>query len=92
MADTLDNIALEKGVWVDLYDGSGLTIGTDQLEVQNLGNSLIYLYAGATAPTDKPGNAYNVLPQFQTAQNSTDDAGAWALCLNTDGLINVKAV
>lgn len=89
MADTLPNVTLTEDTWIDLYDATGLTPG-DQIELQNIGKEPVYLYSGATAPVGIPGDAYNLLPVFEYAQNVSGDAGAWALSKGGKGLVNVR--
>lgn len=89
MADTLPNVTLPDGVWVDLYAATGLPVG-DQIELQNIGSVEVYLYSGATAPAEVPGDAYNILPVYEFAQNASGDAGAWAAVKNNKGLVNVR--
>ena len=87
MADTLDNILLPAGTWVDLYDESGITVGT-QINVQNVGAGHIYLYAGATSPISLSG--YAVLVEYGVMQNDSGDSGAWAYS-ESGGKVNVRA-
>lgn len=89
MADTLTNIELPDGEWVDLYATASLTPG-DQIEIQNIGGTEVYLYSGSTAPASVPGDAYNLLPVYGFAQNVAGDAGAWAAVKNNKGLVNIR--
>lgn len=89
MSDTLPNIFITSGEWVNLYDLSGLPIGT-QITVENIGVCDIYL---AVSPTEPPRNyeSYNVLSRKDGSvlTNNEGDSGAWAYCNNTDGKVNI---
>ncbi len=88
MADTLPNIALPRGVWVDLYAATGITpIGT-RIRVQNLGVKDVYLTTLATEPTDE--TAYVIVPRAFLAVNDDGDSGAWAQSPYCDGKVNVR--
>ncbi len=87
MADTLNNITLASGTWVNLYTSSGIAVGT-KIIVQNIGNGDVYLNTGATTPTSL--SAYNVLPETEEKQNSAGDTGAWAFSIR-GGNVNVGA-
>lgn len=89
MADTLANIPLPPGVWVNLYTASGATIG-DQLTVENTGDNDVYLTVQAFEP-ELNHNAYNVLRRTDPRlTNSAGDPGAWAFCPNVAGEVNVS--
>ena len=87
MADTLPNISLPAGQWVDLYDESGIAVGT-QITTQNVGQTRIQVHTGASAPTEPAG--FNVLlPDGSTYTNQASSNGEWAISMVADGLINV---
>jgi len=89
MADTNPNISIPAGRWIDLYGASGAEIGS-QLTVENTGTCDIYLAVQAFEP-EINHNSYNVLRRTDPRlTNSIGDKGAWALCLNADGEINVS--
>ena len=88
MADTLPNIILVAGQWIDLYAESGIDVGT-QIIVENIGSSDIYLAIQATKPLVGHA-AYNIVKRNgDPVQNNMGDAGAWAYSNSVDGLINV---
>jgi len=88
MADTLNNVPLPAGVWVDLYDATGITVGV-KLSVQNLGSSTIQLVVKATEPLVTDG--FNELvPGNEQYQNQDADSGAWARSLINSGIANVR--
>lgn len=87
MSDTLSNILLPKGVWVDLYASSGIAVGT-KISVENLGYSTVQLVASATEPSANPAG-FNRLHSVQTKSNQTGDSGAWARSVSIDGVVNV---
>lgn len=89
MADTLPNVSLPIGQWVDLYNATGITVGT-QIQVQNLGGSLVLLHTGETAPTSADG--FNILrPDSITFVSQAAPTGTWAKSENDIGLLNVGA-
>jgi hypothetical protein len=86
MADTLANVTLPRGVWVDLYTETGIAVGT-QIIVQNLVTSHARLHTSTAAPTGAYG--FKTLPPFEEAINDTGDTGAWALSTQ-GGAVNVR--
>lgn len=86
MADTLENIVLPVGQWVDLYAATGIAVGT-QLQVQNLGTSRVQLVISATQPG--PASGYNLLrPDSLTFVSQATPSGAWARSPVQGGLVN----
>lgn len=86
--DTLSNVTLEKGVWVDIYDATGIAVGT-QITVQNLTTSHVRLHTSAAEPTGNYG--FKTVPPYEYAINDTGDSGAWAYSTN-GGAINIAEV
>jgi hypothetical protein len=89
MPDTLQNIPLPKGVWVDLYSESAVTVGV-KISAQSLSTGDIYLSTKATQPTDE--DSYRLLERGEAATNETGDSGAWAISVAIDGKVNVRVV
>lgn len=89
MADTLPNITIPPGVWVDLYTLSGIAVGT-KITVENTGAADVYLAVQATQPaTDH--TEYNILKRTGPKMtNSAGDSGAWAFCPNDGSQVNVS--
>jgi hypothetical protein len=87
-ADTLDNVALPGDVWVDLYDATGISVGT-KIKVQNLGVADVQLNAGASTPEFPPVAFVNILRGVQ-AENDDGDLGAWALSRSDNGFVSVR--
>lgn len=87
MADTIPNVPLPTNTWVDLYDETGVVLGT-QIIVQNLGGPDVFLAAQASQPTTTQG--YYLLQKGNETINDSSDTGAWAYCLNNDGKVNVR--
>lgn len=91
MGNTLTNVFLPAGVWVDLYNETGLDVGT-KIAVENIGSYDVYLTVLDTQP---PLNhdAYNVLIRGGVQlENNEGDLGAWAFSPNADGKVNVRKV
>ncbi len=86
MPDTLPNVILPVGVWVDLYAATGIDVGT-RILVQNIGHCDVYLVAQAAEPVDD--TARQVLTRSQYAINDLGDDGAWAFCTGGGG-VNVR--
>lgn len=87
MADTLANVVLPQGTWVDLYSATGLTAGT-QIQVQNVGNVPVRVVSQVAEPTDASG--FNLIrPRSLTFVSQTAPTGAWARADRAAGLINV---
>ena len=90
MPDTIQNVPLPAGVWVDLYAQSGIAVGV-AISVGNVGVADVYLAVQASQP---PVNhdAYEVLQRRPSVpfRNSNGDTGAWALCPHGDGKVNVR--
>ena len=89
MSDTIPNIDLPVGEWVDLYAESNITVGI-AVSIENIGVCDVYLAAQAAEP-DKDHDSYNVLQRENGVRlkNTLGDAGAWAFCNNDGGKVNV---
>lgn len=90
MPDTLSNIPLPAGQWVDLYAATGITRG-QPLIVENVGYCDVSVTVSATEPP-RNYDAYSVLKRDSDVHfsNTLGDSGAWAYCNNMDGLVNVS--
>lgn len=75
MANSLPPVKLPVNEWVDLYDKTGLTVGT-KLIIQNSGSNDAILTESALLPTS--GYGFNPLPKNSYVSNSTGNIGAWA--------------
>ena len=75
MADSLEYIHIEPKTWVNVYDASGFSVGT-QLLIQNTGKSDVLMCVQADQPTDL--NAYNAFQPHSYFSNEQGDSGAWA--------------
>ena len=88
MANTLPNIDLPKGVWVNLYTESSTVVGT-RIQVENLGATEIRLFTGAAAPS-LGTEGYELLRPYQIKANRDGDVGAFAMSPSGDTVVNVK--
>ena len=79
MATSLPPVTLTDNVWVDLYDVTGIVVGT-QLIIQNIGSSEALLSESASEPTTVSG--YNIIPTRTYLTNTTANIGAWAFSEN----------
>lgn len=90
MTDTLPNITLPQNAWVDLYDATGIEVGT-ALSIENIGSHDIYVAVQADEPSAEP-TAYNVINRKNGVrlQNNEGDSGAWAYCQAAGAKLNVQ--
>ena len=95
MADTLNNIVLPAGTWVDLYAASSISAGT-QIVIENLTTLPVKYHAGATVPAnaenDNETGSFQRITAYDEKVNDSGDAGAWAYSSVADGLVNVKVL
>ena len=89
MADTLDNVILEKDVWVDIYAATGISQGA-KIFIQNVGARGVHLYAGEAIPTGTSG--FNILSPLLSFVNDPVNSGAWVKAPYADSVINVSEV
>jgi hypothetical protein len=87
MADTLQNVTLPEGSWVDIYSASGILAGS-QIIVQNIGRDEVRLVTKATEPNDSDG--FKILFRGLEAINQSGDSGAWVKSVGVAGSINVR--
>lgn len=87
MADTLPNVRLFKDIPVDLYDVTGITVGT-KISVVNLGKTVLKMQTKLTEPVSTDG--WWPLYPGEVLTNDTGDSGAWATSLGEDDSVNVK--
>lgn len=91
MADTIANIDVPAGEWLDLYDEASIAVGI-QLLVENIGVCDVSLAVQATQP-NIGHEAFNFVKRNGIPlQNHAGDSGAWAFCNNQDGKLNVSIV
>lgn len=88
MAVTLPTVVLPQGVWVDIYATIGIAVGT-QIDVQNVGESDVYLRTSATDPGTARGD-WQLLLRGVQARNEANDPGEWAIALASNGYLNVR--
>ena len=92
MSDTLPNIKIKSGVWVNLYEVTSISVGV-RFEIQNISSNDIYL----TSQRDEPEvpNAcsnYSIISRGESKANDKGDFGAWAYSSNSDGLLRPRIV
>lgn len=88
MADTLPNVELPKGVWVDLYAETGIAAGL-KIRVQNISvasNSKVNLTTKGEEPTN--GDGFSLIGIYESQVNEAGDSGAWAKA-DLGGYVNV---
>jgi hypothetical protein len=77
MAELLPPIPLEPNVWVDLYDATGIPVGT-KLMVQHLvASKRARLVESTTMPTLDTG--FNLIKDYEFMFNEVGAVGAWAM-------------
>lgn len=91
MAATRESITLVSGEWTNLYQITGIAVGT-KIAVQNIGSSDVYLSSSLVQP-EKDSDSYQVIQtnDFPMA-NDFGDPGAWAFSSNQGAKINVWIV
>lgn len=94
MAETLPNIPIPKNSTVDLFQAvadAGRVIKTgERLRVVNIGSSEVQLYAGPAEPSS--GDGHVVLHTYAAAENSSDDTGAFATSISSNGKLAVEVI
>ncbi len=75
MAQSLPSVKLESKEWVDLYDATGIVVGT-QIIIQNIGDSNVRLVEAASQPSLNGG--YNLVVGKNYSTSATAPIGAWA--------------
>lgn len=82
------NIRIPRNTWVDLYDATGIPVGS-QITVENIGDFDIKLAVSATQPANDH-DSFNVLSRKGDGvlTNTEGDPGAWAYC-TVDGKVNI---
>lgn len=88
MAVTLPTVVLPQGVWIDLYAATGVAVGT-QIDIQNIGESDVYLRTSATDPGTARGD-WQLLRRGIQARNEANDPGEWAISLASNGYVNIR--
>lgn len=88
MPDTLPSIALPKGgAWVDLYAGSGITVGS-VVSIQSLSASDVNITSLASPV---PGGGYQILTKGSAFLSDNGSTGLWARS-QTGGSVSVAEV
>lgn len=90
MSDTLPNIALPKGEWINLYASSGIVVGT-KISIESLSFEPIQLVTQAAQPVGNPDGFQRLNPK-NSKSNQAGDSGAWARSIASNGLVNVREV
>jgi hypothetical protein len=91
MGDTLPNIVVPADSVVDIYDVSGIDVGT-QISLKIIGNGEGKLYSGATL-TGKPDNDTGFAPIYARAEFVNDEGDLGAFVWSQHGCtINIGVV
>ena len=75
MATSLPQVVLPSKQWVDLYDATGITLGT-QIIIQNTGGNEARLVESLAQPELNSG--YNVLYDTEYLTSASTPVGSWA--------------
>ena len=86
MADTLNNVTLKGGELTNLYEATGISVGT-KISVQLLSGTSVRLVTKATEPTVEDG--FRVIQFGEIFENDSGDSGAWAYSPSIDAVVNV---
>ncbi len=77
MADTLPNIVLTKAAYVDLYDESGIAVGTSLL-IQNKSGNTVIVQEQAAQPAATSEDGIYIDPVKSVTVTDTPN-GVWAI-------------
>ena len=83
-------VKLTGGEFVDLYDVTGVDVGT-QLIVTNITMSDVRLFATATTPDPSTDDSFPCLFGGSSVTNDASDPGAWVVS-SGDGAILVEVL
>lgn len=90
MAVTIEDVIVPKGVWTDLYAGSGVPVGT-AVTVINTGSVAVQLAISLAAPVSVTlGIPLYVGAVGSSAIVGAGEVGLWALSLDGIATINVQ--
>ncbi len=90
MAVTIEDVVVPKGVWTDLYTGSGVAVGT-AVTVINTGSVAVQLAISLIAPVSTTiGIPLYVGAVGSSALVGASEVGLWALSLDGVATINVQ--
>lgn len=90
MAVTTEDVVVPKGVWTDLYAGSGVAVGT-AVTIINTGTNAAQLAISLAAPVSTTiGIPLYVGAIGSTALVGAAEVGLWALALDGATTINVQ--
>lgn len=91
MAATRESLKLVSGEWTNLYQQTGIDVGT-KIGVQNIGSSDVYLSSSLVKP-EKDSDSFQVIqPNDFPMANDFGDTGAWAFSPNQGAKINIWVV
>ena len=85
MANTRNDVAIAQGAWVDLYAGSGVSVGT-ACTVYNKGSNAFFVVIAASAPATPTTGAPKGIPVTtaglvgSTFSVPASASGLWAYC------------
>ena len=89
MADTLPNVQLPADTWVNLYDETGISAGT-QVQIQNTCRTRVLLHTGANEPDSTSG--FNVIPPNSVPfVNQSGASGEWAYSESADSRRGIRS-
>lgn len=94
MANTRNDVAVTQGVWIDLFAGSGITVGT-ACSVINKGSNAFFVVIAPTAPAVPTSGTPKGMPCYPMGQYgslinvATGASGLWAYCELNGGSITL---
>lgn len=88
---SLNSLTLDAGQWINLYDESGIPVGT-KIAVQNIGSSDIRLSSALFQPELDSDAWQKIQPNDIPMTNDAGDSGAWAFSPNQDSKLHVWAI
>lgn len=85
----MSNVKLPPGIYVDLYDATGITVG-DKIEALNITPNDVSLFSTVAQPNGSEDHIPLLFGRGK-GQNDAGDVGAWAVCVG-GGAIDIKEV
>lgn len=91
MAATRESISLIPGKWTDIYQETGIVVGT-KIAVQNIGSADLRLSVALAQPDVDSDSWQKIQPNDFPMANSFGDLGAWVFSPNQEGKISVRII
>lgn len=84
---TLPNTVLPKGLWVNIYQATGISIGS-AISIENLGASPVIFSSSQFSPSSDSG--FSRISQRETKENIKGELGLYVMSKESNGLVNIS--